>query len=254
MTAGSEGKVRLEFSIVERARKYYPLFPGGEIRKREKPDFQIDESSLGIEVSQLLPESGPGQRYPGVQIGAFQDLVIQEAENHYLEMAYPKANVTIFLRNDLSGDARSIGRQVAETVRRNYPKDSKTVSLNKLALRRSYPTENEFQESNVIDHLTILPDRHRWRAGHWSNIPTLSYEQMAIAIEGKQKKLSEYRKNLPRYKIWLLLFTRPLVQEDMYSPSELLEWKFKSDFEKVLFVPWSSEPVELRKVSGERHN
>ena len=136
-----------------------------------------------------------------------------------------------------------IGKKIAEFVQQNYPVDSDCVNLS-----------NEDFDENQPDWLGSLPlrriatDRHEWElfqsTGNW---PILSYDQTAAAIQKKQDLLSTYRTNLPGYKIWLLLGTRGDVLETVHPPREIPEWEFKSDFDRVLFVSWSGEVVELKK-------
>lgn len=80
----AERKEKRESAIVDRAKKHYSFFPEGQVRKREKPDFQIDEASLGIEVTELLSMAGPGQ-FEGTAISSFHKRVIKAARQYYLK-------------------------------------------------------------------------------------------------------------------------------------------------------------------------
>src|SRR5262245_35795968 len=94
-------KKEIERHIIEAARRHSSFFPSGELVPDESPDWLIPSASVGIEVSELLPEKPDGALFSAPQLAVFQNRVVQTAERHYRTLAEMQpAGVLVYFRND----------------------------------------------------------------------------------------------------------------------------------------------------------
>ncbi len=239
-------KKERERHIIEAARKRSTLLPSGELVPGESPDWRIPSASLGIEVSELLPDKPDGVLFSGQQLSAFQVDVVQAAERFYRARANVRpADVFVYFRNDwaLKRNAEAMARALADFVHSNYPSDTGTVVLEEL----------EPGLCGWVDGLSVVRitrEDGRWQTGGCSDVAVVTYEQLASRIAAKNQRVAEYRRRLPGWHIWLLIGTRFPVLSSVTVPREVTSWRFNSDFDRVLLSSLEDGVLELDVISA----
>src|SRR5579862_6371574 len=230
-------KKQFERAIIEKARQRSGLFPKGELSEHESPDWLIRDSSLGIEVSQILR---PGSRdtFSGAEVFAYQRQVIELAKGHYMSFNSASADLLVWFDNEwhVRKDARRLARDISEFVRQNYPSDSDSITFRK---GRVQPW------IEGLSRIRISRSGTRWQAGGSAGIYTLREDDLRTCIEAKNNLLPRYRERLPGWGIWLLLATDIRVLKTAEIPHDVEGWRFAFGFDKVLLLSWDGRLIEL---------
>ncbi len=238
-------KKEREQRAIEAARRHSTFFPPGELSPFEKPDWLVRSASLGIEVSELLPQKPDGALFSGPQVSAFQEDVVRRGERCYRALADAPADVLVYFRNDWTRrqDGAAMGRALADFVRSNYPSDTDTVVMQELGRG----------VRGWVDGLSVVRitgEDGRWQAGGCSDVAIVTYEQLASRIAAKNQRVSEYRRRLPGWEIWLLFATRFPVLWSVSIPREVMSWRFSCDFDRVFLSSWEDGVLELQTVKA----
>jgi hypothetical protein len=225
---------------VEESRRRSTLFPTEKLTCFESPDWVITTASLGIEVSELLPEKQEGAAYSGPQVSTFQKGVVSKAEQFY--RAHPDAPATdalVYFKNDWTRkrDAVAMGHALAQFVADNYPADHRTVTLDAV-------TRGVHGWVEGLSVVRILCRDGEWQAGRCSDVALLTYEQIAARIAAKNERIAVYRERLPGFRMWLLLATAFSVLHSLTVPDQISIWRFASDIDRVLLYSWERGVLE----------
>lgn len=241
-------KKERERQVIEFARRHSTVFPPGELVMDDEPDGRIASVRLGIEVSEVLPERRGGALFTGPQVAVFQQDVVEAAERLYRARYNARpADVLVYFENDWTRkrDTEEMGRALAEFVHSNYPSEGSTVNLGGLG-------QDALGWVEGLTVVRITGEDRRWKAGASTYVPVVSYEQLAARVVAKNERVSEYRKRLPGWQLWLLLATRFSVLHSVSLPREIRSWQFTSDFDRVLLSSWEDGVLELQAVKADR--
>jgi hypothetical protein len=239
-------KKERERRIIDAARRHSTIFPSGELRADECPDWLIPSASLGIEITELLPPKPLGANFSGPQISSFQREVVSAAEQHYYaaDDARP-ADVLVFWRNEWirKRDVKEMAQRLANIVRQNYPcgdKDCITWQSTSSGVKGWV---------NDLSVVRVLRGEGEWQAGGVGGIEWLMRDQVTERIAAKEILLSRYRARWPGWQIWLVLSTRMTVLHSVLIPRDIGEWNFNTGFDKVILCPWDGAPSPLHTRS-----
>ena len=231
--------------LIEEARRRSDVFPPGELSPFESPDWLIRDGSLGIEVSDLLRPKG-GNLFSGAQLSSFQAEVVARARQQYFEECSIDTDVLVFFKNEWNRkrDVRSYASSLAIFVRTHFPRDKDCVTL-------SGRHADDWVEG--VSVIRISRTGNKWQAGGNADGQPLEYADVAARIAVKNKLLHQYRKRLPGWKMWLLLTTEIRVLHSVWIPSDVSEWRFMFDFDRVLLMPWDEDVIDLARTGRDPH-
>jgi hypothetical protein len=208
------------------------------LQEFEQPDWTIPTASVGIEVSLLLAPRPDDCAFSGPQVSTFQAGVASAAERLYTLRGYPPVDVLIFLRNEWRHklDKSEMAKNLAAFVAKNRPPDGTCITLE--------PDEPHLEDFSAV---RILSYPGSWQAGGVAGRMQLSRDELAIRIAAKNKLLSDYRKRLPGFQIWLLFATAFSVLWNVHIPTEVREATYDFDFDKVLISDSECGVIELKR-------
>jgi len=233
-----------ERQLVEEARRRTTLFPPGALSPSESPDWLIRDGCLGIEVSTLQRPKG-GHHFSGSQLSSFQAEVVAKARQKYFTDFRSHVDVLVFFQNEWNEkrDLLSYASSLARFVRANLPRDRDCVTL-------SGRQANDWVEGVSVIRISRSGDK--WQAGGSAGGLALEHSDVATRIAAKNRLLPQYRQRLPGWKIWLLLATEIRVLRSVYIPSNISEWRFTFDFDRVLLMPWDEDVIDLPQSDTKR--
>ncbi len=213
-----------------------PIFPVGDIRDDEEPDFVIDADSdvLGIEVTQIFHGRRPNQPPPKLE-DAEREHITQLACSLAEAANIPPLMVSLhfgeypLLRKS---DRQKLAESVVGIVQGIVPAPGLP----------SY-WRNDFEDLDAVpeklDSISVfhIPNSqtHHWQCGRAGFIDTTFTKQLQTTIDGKGTLLDKYLKKCDR--CWLV------VAADWGQPSSFFEFTgqmashdFTTAFERVFFV------------------
>ena len=91
------------------------------------------------------------------------------------------------------------------------------------------------QPGRGVTVVRISRQPERWQAGGCNDIKLLTYEQLALPIKVKNRRVSEYRDRVPQgWQVLLLFATLVPVLWTVSTPPEVTAWRFPCGFDRVL--------------------
>jgi hypothetical protein len=240
-----------ERQILERARAICPQFPTGPITPSECPDFLIegDAGSIGIEVTQLFRLA--------MDTPAYHRKIVSLAESTFYESAtaQPVFVNVLFLTDEqcerenrkgwcwltdkkTGGKKEKLAASLADFVKRH-------AAAGRFGTFSDREMEGQLHADTLPTGFEVVhvsggrPLREPWHCGESANMSldeTALYSDLRETITKKNEKLRNYRTNLPSIPIWLLIYSGITVPESVWVPPTLREWRFASDFDKVLLL------------------
>src|SRR5690242_18126580 len=88
-------KETFERNIFERFIKIYSDLPSGSVFKSESPDFLIktDEGTIGVEITKIVNEKNPGDRFSPAERNSVEQKISKEAERQF----YNNSNIALYV-------------------------------------------------------------------------------------------------------------------------------------------------------------
>jgi hypothetical protein len=241
MSPAQRRQKEIERLTLESARCACSLFPSGEIELFEEPDLKIrkDAGWLGIELTELLrPPEENGFR--PVQTEDFHREVIHSAETRYRATGAPPVDVLVYFFDekrskleDPEGWSRLEDRKTGSKLEKMAQSLADFVTDRPLASGRAGKLFS--RRADLPTGFEVIriapPPRSNWWSGESANLSALDQAQLAAVIDEKNELLPKYRAkaNCP---IWLLVTIT--IARGVPIPSGVDNWKFASNFDKVL--------------------
>lgn len=223
-------------------------FPGpfAKWKKREGPgpDFEHIEKPLGLELTLLIPRPGHPSFESPLAEWATLLRAIKSAEHIYYRNHQARPVEVIgyqwpFERAPKKED--EIAHDLAEFVR--------------VHCDRAVPFAMFTRHDDLPDGFGVITIRVG--GGCWDGRASTGSSALctphllAERISAKNEKLTTYRKNLLNSPIWLLIHSGVDVSGGVYMPSNIGDWSFSFDFERVFFyASLNSRVEEIRRSRG----
>jgi len=225
----NEMKKSVERFFLDAARSVSPIFPAGEVLESEEPDFKICtlQGELGIEVSELLAFTPSG--FVSRQAASYQAGVVEQAWLEYSRFSAEPADVLAFC-SEVEPQRAPSKAQMAHWLARFVSSKIKKITRCETFNFGNY-SSNGFSVVRVASPILEIPAR--WQAGYSGSGVILDWESVNREIQKKNGKLCHYTKcSLGN---WLLLFVDMTpATATFWIPSEVDQWRFSFDFERVL--------------------
>lgn len=165
-------KKKGEHWTIEEARRLSSLFPAGELKRHESPDWLIPDARLGIEVRYVTALKAEGDKFSGPELSMFQHRVVTTAEHYYKAMSGPPCDVLVYFRNDFKRkrDPDEMGKALAAFVRRYYPADKRYITMESFEV-------DDWPDGFAVIRICTLDGG--WNAGGTASATSLNRDYLA---------------------------------------------------------------------------
>lgn len=253
-----------EWTIMSLFQQSYSLFPIGEVRKSECPDFIVStmsrsgrERKIGIELTELKYER-TDERFNMRAHEDYLSRIMDMALSYYLKHRDLVLNVDVHFSDSISplilgsGDddagAQLLRTALAETIARivlgNVPES--TGKRYEVDRRYKYGDLNlpQHVESIAITNVTGRQEEQLWYASMSTHVKPLSVASVAQRIKDKDAKMSHYDTSCDE--LWLVIIQNSFLMSRAYDPvtaQRALEHRYRTRFNRVFVFERSEARV-----------
>lgn len=256
-------KDRREWNIMKLFSQGCPMFPIGDVKKSERPDFLVKTASklIGIELTELKYE----RRDREFNMRAHEDFLeeIMTASQSLFELQSKLTLIVDVHFNDNIGPAvnmdnschdamlfkQGISETIAKIVSENIPES--TGICFEIDRRYKYGYENlptMIDSVRVTNVMGRLPES-LWYAGISTRVKPLSVESISQRIKAKDKKLESYNANCTDN--WLVIIQNSFLMSSKFDPlaaARALKHRYKTKFDRVFVFERAEMSVTLLNV------
>ena len=242
-----ERKEKREWAIMQLFRSSYPLFPIGELKKSECPDFLLYARNelVGIELTELMYD-----RYDSkFNLRAHEnwlESIMDAAQYDFERHCDQKLEVDVHFCNAL-GPAVSRPREeesilihdgfkeaITRIVMDNVPESTGQRYIVDRSSKYGYQNLPSKIEAIYIKNVTGRMDEGLWYAGISTKVKPLSVESVTQRIASKNSKLEHYNHSCK--KTWLIIIQNSFLMSSQYdaqSAYRALHHHYVSLFDKA---------------------
>ena len=226
-------------------------FPAGKIKEHEKPDFLVKQrhGCLGIEITELVREKHPNEKYSAAERAGFCDKIVRDARRLCEQWGTAPLLVTIWIIGSMDHVQGSSAR--------------KELSENLARFVKQWCDEHTGYEQGFLKPGDALPeiwqihlwhpkvslDAHRWMwkpGGVW--VGPVHVDSLQSRISEKNESYEEYRKACTE--CWLLVIGDPCDPSkgaDIGLDAVAKTHRYSTKFDRVFFLQLLDELVELER-------
>jgi hypothetical protein len=243
-------KDELEWAYLNGFAEAFADFPTGKIEKSENPDFLLRGGShtLGIELTRLF--------HPPEQSGfllreqeSLRQSVVTNAKRLYDVYGLPAVNVGVFFNDHhplRKVDVRAVSRSVFDIVVRLNPKTGESREEEYDWVNRAY-----FPEQIAAVRVARLEglNESEFGAPTGALLPTVSHTDLQTEIDGKESRLSDYRRVCD--KAWLVMcLNGESLSSTLTIPDDTVGAAYRSAFDRVFVFNWPTTIYTLKVRLG----
>ena len=235
----ADRKKLIEHSYVDEARRASSIFPEGKLVPHENPDFLLRTDAgtiIGVEVTELCREE------PRATAGRLTKIPAK-AKEQYAQLAnvQPLDVVIAFWREEGVG----VSDLTTSLVKFVHAHQSEKGTNFDERLPQGYCSIGIFEPNGTSEG--------NWRGTRAFDVTSAPKELIESCIAQKNQRAAAYRRAAPE--VWLLIVNDHFLGpgEVRTDPDRLTEWRFSSDFDKVLLflrqAGGSGQVIELQRAS-----
>lgn len=259
-----EKKDKREWAVMHIFRSSYPVFPIGELKKSERPDFLLNtkKGQIGIELTELKYE----RQDKKFNFRAHEDFLSEIMEGaqaifeencdqklvvdvHFANELGPILSAPYFPEKDETLMKQGLMEAIVKIVKENMPESTGVkYKVDRTSKYGDLNLPSKIQSIYIIN-VTGRFEEGLWYAGISTMVKPLSIESISQRLRAKDLKLPFYNRN--SVENWLVIIQNSFLMSDSYDPVQALKALkhcYSSHFDRVFVFERSEGGVTQLRV------